>query len=182
MSGHDFEMSETSSNGSGGGKNEGGKDGARLQGPGKRKPSDASALYDPGRAMPSAVDMERCVLSCMMQAPDYAVGMAMEKLSPDHFNGEAHATLYDLIVRQFDAGKPVDPVSITQVLYDRDLIGRIGGAGAVTEIYTAAPSPAHVRTASGVRLTIRRMWGRCWTRWRRGFWGFGRRRRRRRGI
>jgi len=144
VSGHDFEMSETSSNGSGGGKNEGGKDGARLQGPGKRKPSDASALYDPGRAMPSAVDMERCVLSCMMQAPDYAVGMAMEKLSPDHFNGEAHATLYDLIVRQFDAGKPVDPVSITQVLYDRDLIGRIGGAGAVTEIYTAAPSPAHV--------------------------------------
>ncbi len=118
--------------------------GPRLQGPGKKKPSDASALYDPARPMPSAVDMERCVLSCMMQAPDFAVGLAMEKLTPDHFNVEAHSMLYDMIIRQFDAGKLVDPVSLTQLLYDRDLIGRVGGPAFVSEVYTASPNPAHV--------------------------------------
>jgi replicative DNA helicase len=118
--------------------------GPRLQGPGKRKPSDASALYDPARALPSAVDMERCVLSCMMQAPDFAVGLAMEKLTPDHFSVEAHSLLYDLIVRQYDAGKLVDPVSLTQVLYNRDLIGKLGGPAFVSEVYTASPNPAHV--------------------------------------
>ena len=118
--------------------------GPRLQGPGKKKPSDASALYDPARPMPSAVDMERCVLSCMMQAPDFAVGQAMEKLTPDHFNVEAHSLLYDMIVRQFDAGKLVDPVSLTQLLYDRDLIGKVGGPAFVSEVYTASPNPAHV--------------------------------------
>ncbi|MFN7287230.1 MAG: DnaB-like helicase N-terminal domain-containing protein, partial [Verrucomicrobiota bacterium] len=126
------------------GKSQNGSDSPKLQGPGKRKPSDASALYDPGRPMPSALDMERCVLSCMMQAPDFAVGLAMERLTPDHFNSEAHASLYDIIVRQFDGGKPVDPVSITQVLFDRDIIGQMGGAATISEIYTAAPSPAHV--------------------------------------
>jgi replicative DNA helicase len=68
----------------------------------------------------------------------------MERLTPDHFNSDAHAQLYDVIIHQYDAGKPVDPVSITQILYDRDLIGKVGGAGAVTEIYTASPSPHHV--------------------------------------
>jgi replicative DNA helicase len=126
------------------GKSQNGSDSPKLQGPGKRKPSDASALYDPGRPMPSALDMERCVLSCMMQAPDFAVGLAMERLTPDHFNSEAHASLYDIIVRQFDGGKPVDPVSITQILFDRDIIGQMGGAATISEIYTAAPSPAHV--------------------------------------
>jgi len=118
--------------------------GPRLHGPGKKKPSDASALYDPARALPSAVDMERCVLSCMMQAPDFAVGLAMEKLTPDHFSVEAHSLLYDIVVRQHDAGKLVDPVSLTQILYDRDLIGKVGGPAFVSEVYTASPNPAHV--------------------------------------
>src|SRR6188474_1344043 len=118
--------------------------GPRLQGPGKKKPSDASALYDPARAMPSAVDMERCVISCMMQAPDFAVGLAMEKLTPEHFSVEAHSLLFEMVVRQFDAGKPVDPVSLTQLLHDRDLIGKVGGPAFVSEVYTASPNPAHV--------------------------------------
>ena len=118
--------------------------GPKLQGPGKKKPSDASALYDPARALPSAVDMERCVLSCMMQAPDFAVAAAMERLTPDHFSVESHALLYDIVVRQFDAGKPVDPVSLTQILYDRDLIGKVGGPATVSEVFTASPNPAHV--------------------------------------
>jgi replicative DNA helicase len=118
--------------------------GPRLHGPGKKKPSDASALYDPARALPSAVDMERCVISCMMQAPDYAVGLAMEKLTPEHFSVEAHTLLFDMVVRQFDGGKPVDPVSLTQILHDRDLIGKVGGPAFVSEVYTASPNPAHV--------------------------------------
>lgn len=88
--------------------------------------------------------MERCVLSCMMQAPDFAVGLAMEKLTPEHFSLEAHSLLYDMVVHQFDGGKPVDPVSLTQLLYDRNIIGKVGGPALVSEIYTASPNPAHV--------------------------------------
>lgn len=116
----------------------------RLQGPGKKKPSDASALYDPARALPAAADMERCVISCMMQAPDFAIGLAMEKLSPEHFSIEAHTIIYDTVVRQFDMGKPVDPPSIIRLLYDRNLIEKMGGPAIISEIYTAAPNPAHV--------------------------------------
>ena len=139
-------MSDNPSSNSSSGKSSGDKEGRnpRLQGPGKKKPSDASALYDPARSLPSAVDMERCVLSCMMQAPDFAIGLAMEKLTPDHFSIESHSLLYDIVVRQFDAGKLVDPVSLTQILYDRDLIDKVGGPAFVSEVYTASPNPAHV--------------------------------------
>jgi replicative DNA helicase len=116
----------------------------RLQGPGKKKVSDASALYDPARAMPSAIDMERCVISSMLLAPDFAIGAAMERLTTAHFHHEAHALLYDQIVHHYDAGKPVDLAAITQLLYDRDLMGKIGGPGGLAEIYTASPNPAHV--------------------------------------
>jgi replicative DNA helicase len=116
----------------------------RLQGPGSKKPSDASALYDPARPLPSAADMERCVISCMMQAPDFAIGLAMEKLTPEHFSIEAHSIIYDTVVRQFDMGKPVDPPSIIRLLYDRSLIEKMGGPAIISEIYTASPNPAHV--------------------------------------
>ncbi len=120
--------------------------GPPLQGPGKKKAqgSGASALYDPGRAMPSAVDMERCVISCMMQAPDFAVGLAMERLAPESFSVESNSILYTVVRDQFDKGLPVDPVSVIQLLYDRNLIESIGGPATVTEVYTAAPNPAHV--------------------------------------
>ena len=108
--------------------------------------------------------MERGVLSCMMQAPEYAVGAAMEVLSEDHFHVPAHSMLYALMVEQNDSGKPVDPVSLQQLLMDRKLMENVGGPAAVAEIYTFAPTPAHVtHYATQVRekATLRRVITSC---------------------
>lgn len=135
-----------------------------LQGKGWRKKPEAPAWNDPTRPLPSAHDMERGVLSCMMQAPEYAVGAAMEVLSEDHFHVPAHQTLYGLLVEQNDTGKPIDPVSIQQILMDRKLMDSVGGPAAVAEIYTFAPTPAHVtHYATQVRekATLRRVITSC---------------------
>lgn len=120
------------------------KDAPALQGKGWRKREEAPAWNDPTRPLPSAHDMERGVISCMMQAPDYAVGMAMEKLTPEHFHVPAHQLLYGLLVEQNDQGRPIDPVSIQQILLDRKLMDSVGGPAYVAEVYTFAPTPAHV--------------------------------------
>ena len=135
-----------------------------LQGRGWRNKNEAPAWNDPTRPLPSAHDMERGVLSCMMQAPEYAVGAAMEVLSEDHFHVPAHSMLYALMVEQNDSGKPVDPVSLQQLLMDRKLMENVGGPAAVAEIYTFAPTPAHVtHYATQVRekATLRRVITSC---------------------
>lgn len=102
-----------------------------------------ATIHDPSRTLPQAVDMERCVLSCMMQAPDFAVPAATEHLRGDDFAIEAHALLYDILTTRHQAGKLIDPVSIAQELHDRELITKVGGPAFVSEIYTASPNPAH---------------------------------------
>jgi replicative DNA helicase len=72
--------------------------------------------------------------------------------------------LYGLLVEQNDAGKPIDPVSIQQLLMDRKLMENVGGPAAVAEIYTFAPTPAHVtHYATQVRekATLRRVITSC---------------------
>ena len=135
-----------------------------LQGKGWRNKSEAPAWNDPTRPLPSAHDMERGVLSCMMQAPEYAVGAAMELLTEDHFHVPAHSMLYALMVGQNDSGKPVDPVSLQQLLMDRKLMETVGGPAVVAEIYPFAPTPAHVtHYATQVRekATLRRVITSC---------------------
>jgi replicative DNA helicase len=76
----------------------------------------------------------------------------------------AHQTLYGLLVEQNDTGKPIDPVSIQQILMDRKLMDSVGGPAAVAEIYTFAPTPAHVtHYATQVRekATLRRVITSC---------------------
>lgn len=114
-----------------------------LHSSGPRKTPGASAFYDPARALPADPEQERCVLSCMMQAPEHAVPVAAQMLQPEQFSVEAHGLLYDLLLRRHIAGEPVDPVSITSVLYERGLMEKMGGPGLVAEVYPAAPDPAH---------------------------------------
>lgn len=107
--------------------------------------SSASALYDPATPLPSAVDMEKGVLSCMMQAPDYAGPLCADLLKAEDFSVEAHALIFDVLSILIGRGTPVDPPTVTQIFYDRDLIKKIGGPATISEIYTASPNPAHVK-------------------------------------
>jgi len=96
------------------------------------------------RPLPSALDLERCVLSCMMQAPDFA-NAATLALRAEDFSVEAHALLFDTISGQFESGLPVEPAALAQVLYDRGHMDKAGGPANVSEIYCASPNPAHAR-------------------------------------
>lgn len=107
------------------------------------KNAPASSVYDPALPLPSAVQMEQCVLSCLLQAPEFALEAIGTRLRAEHFSLEAHSLLFDIILAQSNAAKPVDPVAITQVLYDRGLIGKVVGPAFVTDIFTASPNPSH---------------------------------------
>lgn len=101
------------------------------------------------RAMPASMECEKGVLSCMMQAPEYAVAKAQAILKPEHFHSGPNRLLYALLLEFQRDGLPIDPVALQQALMDRKQMDAVGGPAAVAEIYTFAPTPAHVSHYAG---------------------------------
>ena len=130
----------------------------------KRGKPKIDPMADASRPLPSSHEAEKGVLSCMLQAPDLAVGIAAEKLTMESFHLESHQILFDLITQLHDKTKPVDIISLQQVLVDRNLMDKVGGPAAVAEIYSLAASPAHIDHYVGIvdeKYTLRSIIGAC---------------------
>ena len=56
---------------------------------------------------------------------------------------ELEQNLYEILVEYHDTNKPIDLISLTQVLMDRSQLDNVGGAAALADIYSFAPSTAH---------------------------------------
>ena len=106
----------------------------------------AGNVDDVTRALPHAVGPEKSLLSSMLKEPQEYIGIAIEeKLTKEHFYLPGHATLYGMLEELFQQGQEIELVSLVQRLLDRGMLDRVGGPGAVTEIYSYAPSPGHFR-------------------------------------
>jgi replicative DNA helicase len=103
-------------------------------------------INDPTRALPSSLDMEKGVLSCMLQAPEWAISKALGVVKDSHFHSPANAIVFRLLRDMHRDGVGIDPMIVQQALMDQKLMDSIGGPAAIAEIYTFAPSPAQVAT------------------------------------
>jgi replicative DNA helicase len=109
---------------------------------------DALAMtQDVTRALPHAQGPEKSILSSMLKDPEQWIGQALEEgLTREHFYLPAHGVLFE-VLRELNAkGTEIELVSLVQLLHDRGILDNIGGASAVTEIYTYAPNAAHFAT------------------------------------
>ncbi len=98
------------------------------------------------RMLPHAVGPEKSILSSMLQDSQEYIGVAIEeKLTKEHFYLPAHATLFAFLVELYEGGNEIELVSLVQRLIDRGLLDHVGGASAVTDLYTYAPTAGHFR-------------------------------------
>ena len=96
------------------------------------------------RMLPHALGPEKSLLSSMLQDPTEYVMRSEEKgLTQDHFYHPSHRVIYQIMRELSDNGTEIELVSFTQTLLDRDLLDKIGGPSAITEIYTYSPTAAH---------------------------------------
>ena len=113
-----------------------------------KKPADlkqkVSYLPDIHRLLPQALDAERGVLCSLLIAPREIGGMCAEKqITPEHFHLPAHAVIYEVIMELWDKNTPIDFITLTRVLEDRDMLNAAGGAAFVTELFTFLPTAAN---------------------------------------
>lgn len=110
--------------------------------------ANAEALVqDVTRALPHALGPEKSILSSMLKDPEQWIGRAQEEgLTREHFYLPGHGLLFEVLTELSSKGKEIELVSLTLLLQDRGVLDSIGGAAAITDIYTYAPNAAHFDT------------------------------------
>lgn len=97
----------------------------------------------PGRVPPHSLNAEKSVLGAMMLDGE-AVARALERLNPTDFYFEANNRIFAAMGRLFSQGRPVDFVTLTDLLEQEGLLEAVGGYDYITQINTFVPSAAHV--------------------------------------
>src|SRR5947208_14500836 len=125
--------------GNGAGRGSAAQNGGRVF----RNPQTGSA-QDIHRTPPHSAEAEQGVLGSMLISPRDVIGECVEKINDEYFYVPAHQTIYSALVDLWNAGQAIDLITFTQVLRDRNLLETVGGAAAVTTLFTFVPTAANV--------------------------------------
>lgn len=96
-----------------------------------------------GKTQPSAIDMEEAVLGALMLEKD-AIEVVLDVLKPEAFYRPAHQKIYAVIKAIAESGEPIDMLTVTQELRNRNEIAEIGGAGYIAQLSNKIASAAHI--------------------------------------
>jgi replicative DNA helicase len=101
-------------------------------------------LPDIHRLLPQSPDAEQGVLASFLLMPREVGGLCAEKqIKVEHFHIPAHAQIYEVLLELWDQNKPIDFITLTQLLRDRGKLDQVGGAAFVTGLFTFIPTAAN---------------------------------------
>ncbi len=96
------------------------------------------------RMLPASADAEQGVLSSFLLAPREVGGLCAEKgLKAEDFHVPAHAVVYGTLIEMWDGSKPIDPVTLTELLRGRGQLEQIGGPAFLTQLFGFLPTAAN---------------------------------------
>jgi replicative DNA helicase len=91
------------------------------------------------RIPPQSLESEKAVLGSVMLRPG-ALFDVSEILSPDSFYADKHRILYQAMLELSTKNEPIDMLSITNKLQDKNQLESIGGRTYVSELVNTVPS------------------------------------------
>lgn len=93
------------------------------------------------RMPPQNVEAEQSVLGAIMLSKD-AIADVIEVVRANDFYKPAHETVFDIAVKLYNSGDPVDPLSVGAELQKAGSLSRIGGAEYLHTLIAMVPSAA----------------------------------------
>ena len=107
----------------------------------RRRPNESlSAL---GKLPPQAIDMEEAVLGALMLEKD-ALTAVVDILSPGSFYKDAHGLIYEAILDLFNAGEPIDLLTVVNQLRKNGSLELAGGVIFITELTSKVSSASNI--------------------------------------
>ena len=96
------------------------------------------------RVMPNSLEAEQSVIGSMIMDKD-AIVAASELLISEDFYHKQYGILFDAMVELFNAGQPVDLVTLQNKLKEKDVPPEISSLEYVGDLVTAVPTSANVK-------------------------------------
>ncbi|MEP6937483.1 MAG: replicative DNA helicase [Chthoniobacterales bacterium] len=90
------------------------------------------------------MEAEQGVIGSMLISPREIIAECVEKINEQYFYVPAHQTIYTVLVELWNVGHGIDLITFTQTLRDRNILEAVGGAGAVTSLFTFVPTAANI--------------------------------------
>lgn len=106
--------------------------------------SKISYLPDIYRLLPQSPEAEQGLLSSFLLAPREVGSMcATKKIKSDVFHVPTHGMVYEVLLELWNAGTPIDFITIAQILRNRGQLDAVGGAPFVSGLFTFLPTAAN---------------------------------------
>ena len=96
------------------------------------------------RIMPNSLEAEQSVVGSMIMDKD-AIVTAMEMLVQDDFYHKQYGILFDSMIELYNAGQPVDLVTLQNKLKEKDVPQEISSLEFVRDLVTSVPTSANVK-------------------------------------
>lgn len=92
---------------------------------------------------PQSVEAEASLLGSLLIDSEAIVKIADSVKAADFYD-ERHRYIYEAAVGLYEKHSPIDVLTLTEALKDKDLLSIVGGAGYITELTNYVPTAAHV--------------------------------------
>ena len=96
------------------------------------------------RIPPHSAEAEMALLGSIMLRPD-AIYEILDIVTPTSFYFEKHRTIFEAMLELFGKHSPIDILSLSSRLKEKDQLERLGGTTYLTELSNPVPSSANVK-------------------------------------
>ena len=105
--------------------------------------NNSSNFRLPERLPPQSIEAEKSLLGCLMLDKN-AIFKIADFLTPQDFYKGIHQEIYLAGRELFEKGEPIDFLSLSNRLKEKNKLEEIGGNSYLTELVNTVPTPAHV--------------------------------------
>ena len=96
------------------------------------------------RVMPNSQEAEKSVIGSMIMDQD-AIVTAMELLMKEDFYHQQYGVLFEAMVELHNSGQPVDLVTLSAKLKEKDVPREVSSLEFVRDLVTAVPTSANIK-------------------------------------
>lgn len=96
------------------------------------------------RIPPQSLEAEMALLGSIMLRPD-SIYEVMDIVNADSFYFEKNRTIFETMLELFGKHQPIDMLSLSSRLKEKDILERIGGTVFLSELTSMVPSSANVK-------------------------------------
>jgi len=99
----------------------------------------------PDKLPPQNVDAEQSLLGCLMLDRD-AIVKIVDFIRPEDFYKGIHQAIYQAMYDLYEKSEPIDILSVSARLKERELLVEIGGSSYLSSLINTVPTASHVAT------------------------------------